>query len=154
MSPDPYFDAFDKSIDVRKYDLSKHRTAGLCLTQTDDRLFLEGMSPSTPGAKIPRWRTRLKGAWLIKVGDTIVNSIEDAQTAFAQESTSNPGNVILLFSHPEVRPDISYDGLPIVLSAPSPNTYMTKSTNAGISPLLLNTSRKLRPTILWTTVMS
>jgi hypothetical protein len=76
------------------------------------------MSPSTPGAKIPHWRTWLKGAWLIKVGDTIVNSIKDAQTAFAQESTSNPGNVILLFLHPEVRPDISYNGLPIVLSAP------------------------------------
>jgi hypothetical protein len=118
MSPDPYFDAFNKSIDVRKYNLSKHCTAGLCLTQSDDRLFLGGMSPSTLGAKIPSWRTQLKGAWLIKVGDTIVNSIKDAQTAFAQESTSNPGNVILLFSHPEVRPDISYDGLPIVLFAP------------------------------------
>jgi hypothetical protein len=118
MSPNPCFDAFDESIDVRKYDLSKHRTAGLCLMQSDDRLFLGGMSSSTPGAKIPCWRTRLKAAWFIKVGDTVVNSIEDAQTAFAQESTSSPGKVSLLFSHPEVRPDISYDGLPIVSSAP------------------------------------
>ncbi len=37
---------------------------------------------------------------------------------------------------------------------PSPNTYMTKSTNDGISPLLLNTSRKLHSTISWMTVMS
>ncbi len=118
MSPDPYFEAFDEVLDLRKFDLSKHRTAGLCLLHSDDRLYLGGMSPGTPGAKIPRWCSRLKGAWLIKVGDTIVTTIQEAQLAFAQESTSNPGHVSLLFLHPEVRLDISYDGLPIMSSAP------------------------------------
>ncbi len=47
-----------------------------------------------------------------------MTTIEDAQLAFARESTTNPGHVTLLFSHPEVRPDISYDGLPIMSLAP------------------------------------
>ncbi len=85
MSPDPYYNSFDEIIDLRKFDLNKHRTAGLCLRHSDNRLFLEGMTPGTPGSKIPRWRSWIKGAWLIKVGDAIVTLIEDAQLAFAQD---------------------------------------------------------------------
>jgi hypothetical protein len=118
MSPDPFFDAFDKVIDLQKFNLSKHRTAGLCLHHSDDCLCLGGMTPSTPGAKIPRWQSRIKGVGLIKIGSTIVTTIKDAQLAFAKESETNPGHVILLFSHPEVRPNSSYDGLPIMSSAP------------------------------------
>jgi hypothetical protein len=62
MSPDPYFDAFNKVIDLQKFDLSKHRTAGLCLQHLDDCLYLGGMTPSTPGAKIPQWQSQLMGA--------------------------------------------------------------------------------------------
>jgi hypothetical protein len=57
MSPCPYFDAFEEEIDLRKFDITKHRTAGL-----DGCLILGGMAPSTPGAKITHWRTRLKAA--------------------------------------------------------------------------------------------
>jgi hypothetical protein len=57
MSLDPYFDAFDKVIDLKKFNLSKHQTAGLCLQHSDDRLYLGGMTPSTHGAKIPRWQS-------------------------------------------------------------------------------------------------
>ena len=114
MSPDPYFDAFDEVIDIQKFDLTKHRTAGLCLLHSDDQLYLGSMTPSTPGAKIPRWRSRLKGAWLIKIGDNIVTTIAEAQLAFENESMTNPGHVTLLFLHPEVHPNISYDRLPIM----------------------------------------
>jgi hypothetical protein len=55
MSPDPYFEAFKEVIDFRKFNLSKHCTAGLCLSHLDGRLYLEGMMPGTPGAKIPCW---------------------------------------------------------------------------------------------------
>ena len=51
MSPDPYFEAFEEIIDLRKYDLAKHRTAGLCLIHYDNRLFLGSMAPGTPGAR-------------------------------------------------------------------------------------------------------
>ena len=42
MSPDPYFEAFEEIIDLRKFDLTQHRTAGLCLAHSDNRLFLGG----------------------------------------------------------------------------------------------------------------
>jgi hypothetical protein len=53
MSPDPYFEAFEEIIDLRKLDIHKHHTAGLCLMNSDNQLILGGMTPGTPGAKIP-----------------------------------------------------------------------------------------------------
>jgi hypothetical protein len=118
MSPCPYFDTFEKEIDLRKFDLGKHRTAGLGLAQVDGRLFLVGMAPSTPGAKVQRWRTCIKGAWLIKVGDTPVLTITKAQLAFQRLQNNGTSRGILLFSHPEIRPDLTHDSIPIVSSAP------------------------------------
>ena len=116
MSPDPYFEAFEEVIDLHKFDLTQHRTAGLCLAHSVNPLFLGGMTPGTPGAKIPRWRSRLKGAWLIKVGETQVSSIADAQDAFTTGIASGSSFVKLLFSHPEILQDISHDSLPMVSS--------------------------------------
>ncbi len=54
LLPNPYFDAFEEVIDIRRFDKDKHGTAGLCLTADDgDRVFLGGITPSTPAAKIP-----------------------------------------------------------------------------------------------------
>ena len=118
MSPDPYYKAFKEVIDLRKFDLHKHRTAGLCLAHSAKCLYLGGMAPGTPGTKIPCWRSQLKDAWLIKVGDILVSSIADAQDAFTTAIVLGSPFVTLLFSHPEIRQDISHDGLPIVSSAP------------------------------------
>jgi hypothetical protein len=118
MSPDPYFDSFDKVIGLQKFNLSKHCTAGLCLQRSNNRLYLGGMTPGTPGAKIPRWRSYLKDAWLIKIENTVVTTVKDAQLAFAMESSINPSHAMLFFLHPEVRPDISHDSLPIMSLAP------------------------------------
>ncbi len=102
MSPDPYHEAFEEVLDIRRFDLSKHRTAGLCLANHDGRLILGGMTPSTPGAKIPRWRTRIKDAWLIKVGPDLVHTIKDAQDAFERQSAAGLASIPLLFSHPKI----------------------------------------------------
>jgi hypothetical protein len=67
--------------------------------------------------QILRWRSRIKGAWLIKVGDTPVFYLADAQEAFAKASVSGLPSLMLLFSHTEVRQDISHDGLLIISSA-------------------------------------
>ncbi len=102
MSPDPYFKAFEEVIDFRKFDLSKHHTAGLCLAHSDGQLYLGGMTPSTPGTKIPQWRMQIKGAWLILIGSTPVFTIDDAQQAFQELLASAVPLVTLLFSHPEI----------------------------------------------------
>jgi len=118
MLPDPYHEAFEEVLDLRHFDLSRHRTAGLCLAHINGRLFLGSMTPSTPAAKIPRWRLRIKGAWLIKIGDTMVSSISDAQQAFAALAQTGVTSVTLLFSHPEIRQDTSHNRLPIISPAP------------------------------------
>jgi hypothetical protein len=76
------------------------------------------MAPSTPGAKIKQWRTRFKGAWLIKVGDTPVSTINEAQLAFQRLQNNGTSRSVLLFSHPEIRPDLTHDGILIVSSTP------------------------------------
>ncbi len=117
LSPDPYHEAFEEEIDIRRFDFTKHRTAGLCLAELDGRLFLGGIAKSTPCSRIPRWGTRIKGAWLIKVGPHTVSTIAEAQSAFSMLSHDGSTHAILLFSHPIVRQDISHDGLPIVSNA-------------------------------------
>ncbi len=117
VSPDPFQSAFEEELDLRKFDLSHHRTAGLCFFEKDDRLFLASMAPSTPGARIPRWRTRIRGAWLITINGTSVSSIADVQGVFQQLSVSDARSCTLLFSHSEITPDISNKGLPILSSS-------------------------------------
>ena len=55
---------------------------------------------------------------MIKVGHTVVSTIEEAHRAFEQHSLANSRSVVLLLSHPEIRPAMTHDGLPIVSSAP------------------------------------
>ncbi len=57
MSPDPYHDAFEQSVDLRKFDLTKHATSGLSLYEQDGRVDLASIAPSTPAARIHAWRT-------------------------------------------------------------------------------------------------
>jgi hypothetical protein len=82
MSPDPFFEAFEQPIELHDFNLNNHRTAGLSLYEHNRRLFLATMSPSTPAAKIPNWCPRVRGMWLIKVGQTMVNTIDDVAAAF------------------------------------------------------------------------
>ena len=118
MSPDPFFDSFKEELDLRKWSFDKHRTAGLSLVFHNGSIYLGGMTPSTPGAKVDRWHVNFRGAWLIKIGPTFISTISEAQAAFKALYESNSSSVTLLFSHPEIWQDISNKGLPIVSSAP------------------------------------
>ena len=118
MSPDPYHDAFEQTVDLRKWDLSQHATGGLCLSERDGRVHLTSISPGSPAARIHGWRTRLRGAWLITVDNATISSTDDVIQAFARLRVEASPRVTLLFSHPEVRPVLSHDGIPIVLTAP------------------------------------
>jgi hypothetical protein len=94
--------------------------------------YLGSMIPSSPGAKVDKWWLHLRGAWLIQVGQTAVFTIEDAQRAFKDCYDRNLHSVTLLFSHPELRQDISNKGLPIISSPPFTHLCMTSSTIGGI----------------------
>ncbi len=118
MSPCPYFEAFEEEINLQKFDLAKHKTAGLCLAHVDGQLLLGGLALSTPGTKIPRWQTRIKGARLIKVGEVTVSTIKDAQLAFQCLSDEGTPLGVLLFLHLEIQPNLTYNRLLIVSLAP------------------------------------
>jgi hypothetical protein len=55
MSPDPYHEAFEQTLDLCKFDLSNHSTAGLSLHERDGCLHMATISPSTPAAKLHEW---------------------------------------------------------------------------------------------------
>jgi hypothetical protein len=112
--PDPFYGAFQEELDLRRFDLATHGTAGLNFVEIDQRLFLASIDPGTPGAHIPWWRTRICGAWLIKIDGTRVSTIADVMTIFCRLSTTNFRGCSLLFSHPKITPDISSTGLPIM----------------------------------------
>jgi len=82
MSQDPFFDSFEEVLDLWKWSFDKHHAAGLSLVDHNGRLYLGGMNPSTPGAKVDRWCINLHGAWLIKVGSAVVSTISDVHEAF------------------------------------------------------------------------
>jgi hypothetical protein len=114
MSPTPYYDPFDEVIDLRRFDLATHSTAGLSLLEKNGQLIIAHMSSNNPSAIIPRWHTWLCSAWLMKIEDHIVMSIDEARNAFAVLSAAGATSATLLFAHPEVRLDILHRGLPIV----------------------------------------
>jgi hypothetical protein len=72
------------------------------------------MDPSTPGARIPCWCTCILGAWLIEIDGTHVTTIADGQNVFHRLADPNSCGCTLLFSHPELTPDISTTKLPIM----------------------------------------
>ncbi len=114
ISPDPFYGAFKEELDLWKFDFAKHRTAGLRFIEKDQRLLLALMDPSTPGACIPQWHTRIRGAWLIEIDGTCVFTITDAQDVFRCLATANALGCTLLFLHSEVTPDISNTSLLIM----------------------------------------
>jgi hypothetical protein len=118
MSPDPYFASFEQPLDLHKYDLMKHPTGGLNLYTSNGQIYLISMEPGLPAAKMPDWRTHVCGTWLIKLGDIIVLTIKGVKNAFLELQAKSASSTSLLFAHPEIRPNLLHNGLPIVLSAP------------------------------------
>jgi hypothetical protein len=115
ISPDPFYGAFEEELDLRKFDLSQHSTAGMNFFAKDQRLFLALMAPGTPGARIPRWHTQIRGAWLIAIDGTQLTTLADAQSIFCRLSQDH-----FLFLHPEITPDIASSGLPIMSKSDFP----------------------------------
>jgi hypothetical protein len=118
MSPDSYHDSFDELLNIRHLDISQHATASLSLLEHNGKVLLASMAPGTPSAKMLWWRTRIRGAWLIKIGSHFIHLINDARLAIVTIHASSTTHIPLLFAHPKTCPIISRHGLPIILSAP------------------------------------
>ncbi len=114
MSANPYGHSFEASLDLCKCDLDVHHTAGLRFITKSGQLLLANMDPGTPGAKVDRWRTQLRGAWLVLIAVTPISTVTEAQAAFASLSGNNVLDCMLVFSHPKISPNISNRGVPIM----------------------------------------
>ncbi len=113
MFPHPYGRTFEKEIDLCKWDLTRYRTAGMRLLEKDGRLILASIDADTPAARIERWRTHLRGAWLVSIKGNPVSTIAEVEAVFTCPHT-RPHPCTLVFSHPEISPNISNKGLPIM----------------------------------------
>jgi hypothetical protein len=100
MSPDPYFDAFKQPLDLHKFDVENHPTAGLSLFEHNGCIHLATMSPGTPAAKIKNWCTHVKGAWLIKIGDTLILTVASAKDTITAATIAKVSSITLLFPTP------------------------------------------------------
>ncbi len=78
-------------------------------------MILASMDKSTPGARIAMWRTHIRGAWLQSINSTTVSSLADVHQVLQSLSNNNAALCTLTFSHPNILPDISRNGLPIIL---------------------------------------
>ena len=114
MSPTPYNDAFEEELDLRTLDISCHCAAGMIFLPQDDQLILASMAPSTPDARVPRWHTRLRGAWLLSVNGTPVHTLAEAHQVFHNLYLRNAALCILLFAHPGISHMLSNKGLPLL----------------------------------------
>ncbi len=70
------------------------------------------MKQSIPGARIHRWWSRLKGAWLQRIYGHEVTTVDDVISVFQHLSTSNASTCLLLFSHPEIKHGLTNKGIP------------------------------------------
>jgi hypothetical protein len=112
LSPDAYHNGFDIDVDLKYAKYLTHPSWGLKFCHINGRLVLEHIEKGTIGSKIPRWRSTLKGAWLQRIGDHDIHSLEDVHQAVAQIDQSRVKSCILTFSHPKIQHGLTNDGIP------------------------------------------
>ena len=113
MSPHAYHGAFEEELRLGRYG-TDHATAGLVLEDLNGRLIVTDMAKSTPAHRIPRWRTRVRGAWLQRVGDKEILTLDNAVRAFADIKTAGTKSCLLTLSHPEIQHGLTNEGIPQV----------------------------------------
>jgi hypothetical protein len=115
FSPSPYNAAFEETIDKRWLTrplMLKHPTGGMTFIIANGRLFLDSIQESTPFAMLPRWRSRLRGAWLISVDGVEVFCLKTLEEALVASLAREDRLCSLLFSHPEIKHGLTSDGIP------------------------------------------
>jgi hypothetical protein len=114
FSRDPYADEFSRTFDLKAFSSSSHPTAGLVFNQQNQRLILMDIHRSSHAARIRRWRSECKGAWIKSINGTTVTSINQAKQVFQQLIQDKAESCELILSHPEVKHGLSERGIPQV----------------------------------------
>ena len=117
LSPDPYDNILTRVISTS----SDHPTRGLKLKMCPKRnlpIIVE-CEKGTPAAKISKWRSTLKGSYLLAINDIQVSSITDVENAFRTPLSSNVslrvGHIDKIAMHPdEGIPMLYFDQLQMI----------------------------------------
>jgi hypothetical protein len=114
LSPSSFRDSFEEVLDLRRFDPSRSATAGLMCELKNGRVYLRQMLASTPGAKIRAWRTRLCGAWIIKIAGKPIHSIDDVATILSDLKSNGATSCTILMAHSALRDGLVETGIPQV----------------------------------------
>ena len=112
LSPHPFRNSFEEEFRLRMYDHQKHPTAGIICSTHNGRLYLQDILPSSPAAKIRAWRSRLRGAWLIKVDDAEVTTTDQLSSIMKRLADSKAPICRLLLAHSEIKHGQVETGIP------------------------------------------
>jgi hypothetical protein len=88
--------------------------AGMQFITVNGCLILQHIDKGTLAARIPCWRSELKGAWLREINSHPITMLNDIHQYLNECSTLPSQSCILTFSHPEIPHGISNDGIPQV----------------------------------------
>jgi hypothetical protein len=114
ISPSPYCEAFEETLDLRKWTPRDHQTAGLVLQQKGDRLILISIDKSTPASRIPRWRSRCRGAWIMEINGIPVSSSLDVITTLNNCKRRHQEQCKITLSHSQIKEGLTSEGIPQV----------------------------------------
>ena len=110
MCSDPFGPSFEEVIPIH----GVHRSAGIVTDDDSQRGHprLRRFQQGTPAAKTPRWRSRLKGAHILKIGDHSITKDNDVETAVSYYRTEGKRQVRITFTFDEIRNTMSSQGVP------------------------------------------
>eukprot|EP00804_Cyclotella_cryptica_P009450 CCRYP_017763-RA/>CCRYP_017763-RA protein AED:0.37 eAED:0.18 QI:0/0/0/1/1/1/2/0/848 len=112
LSPSPFTDSFEEVLQLRYFDPLQHPTAGMVYNECNGRIYLTNIEPSTPAAKLRAWRSRLRGAWLIKINDTTITCESDVKKVLLECSHTHATKCTLLLAYSAIRDGLVETGIP------------------------------------------
>jgi hypothetical protein len=129
LSPSCYDNAFEEELDLRRFNHGTAPTAGLECTISNGKVILSGMTPSTPGAKIRAWRSRLRGARILRVNEYEISSVKDIEDTLLQLSAQGFRKCRLLLAHSILRDGLVETGIPQINVDQLNNRYSFQDTD-------------------------
>eukprot|EP00956_Cyclotella_meneghiniana_P004202 scaffold5163_cov49-Cyclotella_meneghiniana.AAC.3 len=113
LSPSPFHEAFQEKLDLRQWNpKNDHKAAGLSLIKDGDRLILGNIIKSTPAARIDKWRSRCRGAWLMEIDGTPVTNQSQVHDILQRANEQGKRECPILLAHPEIKAGLTSMGIP------------------------------------------
>ena len=110
-------DPMDNTIDINIPVTGTHETLGLIVNNNQDighRIQLIECKKSTPAAKIPKWRSMLKQAFITNIQGTPINSIQDIKTCIKNARKHQTKTVTCQFSTINKQAMHPQEGIPLL----------------------------------------